>query len=65
MNGLTLREKQIFKLVSQGDINRVIARKLGIAEQTVKNHRSNAYRALDTNNGPETVMRVYSNKELV
>ena len=65
MRGLTLREKQILKLASQGDINRVIARKLGIAEQTVKNHRSNMYRALDTNNGPETVMRVYSNKELV
>jgi DNA-binding CsgD family transcriptional regulator len=37
---LTARERQILVLISQGNSNRCVARELGIAEKTVKNHLS-------------------------
>lgn len=37
---LTLRERSVFALVAQGRLNKQIAAELGIAERTVKAHRS-------------------------
>jgi DNA-binding NarL/FixJ family response regulator len=36
--GLTRREQQLLPLISQGLTNKEIATKLGLSEQTVKNH---------------------------
>ena len=39
LNSLTPREKEVFILVAQGLLNKVIAARLGTAEKTVKVHR--------------------------
>ncbi len=44
---LTQREKDVVDLVSQGELNQVIADKLGITLFTVKIHRANACRKLE------------------
>ena len=44
---LTAREAQIIRLVLQGHSSLSLAEKLGISEQTVRLHRSNAYQKLD------------------
>jgi DNA-binding NarL/FixJ family response regulator len=43
---LTAREREILALLAQGRPNKVIARQLNIAEQTVKNHLSRIFQAL-------------------
>jgi len=40
---LTPRERQILAALARGESNKLIARSLGIAEQTVKNHLSHLY----------------------
>jgi FixJ family two-component response regulator len=37
---LTPREREVFALVAQGELNKVIAARLGAAEKTVKIHRA-------------------------
>jgi DNA-binding NarL/FixJ family response regulator len=43
---MTAREREILVLLAQGRPNKVIARQLNIAEQTVKNHLSRIFQAL-------------------
>jgi DNA-binding NarL/FixJ family response regulator len=43
---LTDRERDILALIRQGAPNKVIARRLGIAEKTVKNHLSSIFQTL-------------------
>ncbi|MGW5971868.1 LuxR C-terminal-related transcriptional regulator [Streptomyces sp. NPDC055186] len=43
---LTDRERQVLALLADGPSNRVIARRLGIAERTVKAHLTNLMRKL-------------------
>jgi DNA-binding NarL/FixJ family response regulator len=43
---LTAREREILALLGQGRSNKLIARELEIAEQTVKNHLSRIFQAL-------------------
>jgi len=43
LDALTALEKQIVILVAQGHTNREIAKKLGLAEQTVRNYLSAIY----------------------
>ena len=43
---LTRREREILALLAQGRPNKVIARRLDIAEQTVKNHLSHIFQTL-------------------
>jgi DNA-binding NarL/FixJ family response regulator len=44
---LTQREREILSLVADGQPNKVIARRLAIAEKTVKNHLSHIFQVLD------------------
>jgi len=45
--GLTDREMEVLRLVTNGDSNRTIASKLYISEKTVKNHLTNIFQKLD------------------
>lgn len=47
---LTRREKEIIKLIVEGQTNKQIAEKLFIAYHTVKTHRKNIFRKLETSN---------------
>ncbi|ODT45795.1 MAG: hypothetical protein ABS70_02330 [Nitrospira sp. SCN 59-13] len=49
-DGLTPRQKEILKLVSQGNTNRDIARRLDISVRTVEVHRFNLMRRLKVRN---------------
>lgn len=51
--GLTRRELEILRLVSEGHSNTELARMLWVTEQTVKFHLSNIYRKLDVANRTE------------
>jgi DNA-binding NarL/FixJ family response regulator len=55
MDPLTYRERQIADLVAQGLTARVIAHRLGLAPQTVKNTKSVIYQKLGVRNAPEMV----------
>jgi len=50
---LTLRERQILKLVAEGKRNRDIAEMLSISLKTVETHRLNLMRKLDAHNAAE------------
>ncbi|MGH1391883.1 MAG: two component system response regulator [Aeromonas jandaei] len=50
---LTLRERQILKLVAEGKRNRDIAELLSISLKTVETHRLNLMRKLDAHNAAE------------
>jgi DNA-binding NarL/FixJ family response regulator len=45
--GLTSRERDVLPLIAEGLLNKEIARRLGMSEQTVKNHLNNMFRKLD------------------
>ena len=51
--GLTRRELEILRLVSEGHSNAQVAGMLWVTEQTVKFHLSNIYRKLDVGNRTE------------
>ena len=47
-NTLTQREREILSLIAEGDTNKTISEKLCISYQTVKTHRKNICRKLET-----------------
>lgn len=53
---LTAREKEILDYVAQGFLNKQIAAKLGISEQTIKNHVTSILRKLNANARTEAVV---------
>lgn len=55
-NDLSEREKEILRLIAQGDTNKEIAQKLGITEKTVKNHISNIFQTLHVNNRTQAAL---------
>lgn len=55
--GLTKREKQTLKLISEGNKNSDIAEKLSISLKTVETHRLNLMKKLDAHNVAELMMR--------
>jgi len=52
---LTPREKEILRCVAQGAMNKQIAHELGIAEITVKIHRSNMMRKMTAKSLPDLI----------
>ncbi|MBS1717492.1 MAG: response regulator transcription factor [Armatimonadetes bacterium] len=54
---LSDREQEILDHIAQGQRNKEIALKLGIAEKTVKNHVSNILKALQVNSRTEAAMK--------
>ena len=55
LNKLTLREKQIFYLLAQGNKNNVIAKKLHISTRTVETHRYNIMKKMGIKNVAELI----------
>ena len=49
--GISRRELEVFTLYIQGNVGKVIGTRLGISEQTVKNHLASVYAKLDVDNG--------------
>lgn len=52
---LTGRQQGILELIAEGDSNKTIAHKLGLAESTVKRHAYNLYRVLDAKNRTDAI----------
>jgi DNA-binding NarL/FixJ family response regulator len=57
--GLTARELEILRALSEGHSNKEIAKLLWLAEQTVKFHLTNIYRKLDVTSRTEAVHWAY------
>ena len=55
---LTQRERQVMDHVAQGKLNKEIARELGIAEKTVKNHRASVMDKLQVDSLAELVRQL-------
>ena len=53
---LTPRELEILRHIARGYMNKQIAGKLGISEQTIKNHMSSILRKLDANDRTQAVV---------
>ena len=47
---LTRREREVLKYLADGESNKMIACRLGIGHQTVKNHVQHIYQKLRVNN---------------
>ena len=58
---LSPRELEILDLVARGNSNKLIARQLGISDQTVKNHVSAILRKLEVNDRTEAVVYALRN----
>lgn len=61
---LSEREKQIVKMMFNGDSNKEIAAKLFISPRTVETHRKNIYRKTDVNSLPK-LMQIVSDLQLL
>jgi DNA-binding NarL/FixJ family response regulator len=61
--GLTPRQSEVLALVLQGLPNKLICRRLGVAEPTVKAHMQAVLRALDADNRVQAVIEA-SRREL-
>jgi DNA-binding CsgD family transcriptional regulator len=55
--GLTARQRQLLDLLADGHTNAQIARRLGIAEGTVRKHLENIYRRLGVSSRTAAVTR--------
>jgi DNA-binding NarL/FixJ family response regulator len=58
---LSNREIEILDLVARGNSNKLVARRLGISDQTVKNHISAILRKLEVNDRTEAVVYALRN----
>lgn len=54
---ISVREKEILKLVAEGNSNKIIADMLNISSRTVETHRLNLLRKLEVNNTAEMVKK--------
>lgn len=62
INSLTPRERDILKLIAQGQPNKMIARKLDITESTVKVHVKNLMKKMKVKSRMEAAVWVLQNK---
>ncbi|MEZ5101613.1 MAG: response regulator transcription factor [Thermoleophilia bacterium] len=60
-SGLTDREREILELVAGGLPNKLIARRLGIAEKTVKTHLTSAFRRIGVTDRTQAALWVARN----
>lgn len=60
-SGLTEREREILELVAGGLPNKLIARRLGIAEKTVKTHLTSAFRRIGVTDRTQAALWVARN----
>ena len=60
LHNLTQRQKKALELVCRGLQNKMIAREMEIAENTVKLHLSAAYKALEVKNRTEAMYKISS-----
>jgi DNA-binding NarL/FixJ family response regulator len=58
---LSAREIEVLDLAARGNSNKIIGRKLGISDQTVKNHISAILRKLEVNDRTEAVVYALKN----
>jgi len=56
IDGLSEREREVLALVGRGLPNKQIARRLGIAERTVKGHLTNVYRQIGVSDRVQAVL---------
>jgi len=56
LSPLSPRETEILDYIAHGYINKQVAHKLGISEQTIKNHMSSILRKLDVNDRTQAVV---------
>jgi DNA-binding CsgD family transcriptional regulator len=59
--GLTSREREVLRLVAQGQTNREVARSLWISPHTVRSHLENVFEKLGVTNRAAAVARVFVN----
>lgn len=59
---LTPREREIVRLVAEGESNKRIAARLGVSVKTVDSHRTSAMRKLDLRNAVDLVRYAIRNK---
>jgi DNA-binding NarL/FixJ family response regulator len=60
---LTRRELEVFRLVSHGLANKVVARELGLTEGTVKIHLHSIYRKLRVANRAGLILSVMADRQ--
>ncbi|MEE8600837.1 response regulator [Euzebya tangerina] len=60
-NPLSQREEQVIRLVHEGLANKQIARRLGIAERTVKTHLTNAFKRLGVEDRTQAALWAQTN----
>jgi len=61
-SSLTKREKEVLRLIAKGQSNKMIARKLGITEGTVKVHVKNLLHKLGLRSRVEAAVWVLENE---
>ncbi len=61
-SNLTVREKEILVLITQGMTNELIADKLFISVQTVRNHIKNIYDKLQVHSRAQVVVKAFKDK---
>jgi len=59
---LTPRQRDILRLLTQGMSNKMIAKKLSIAEKTVKTHLTAIFASLNVNNRTEAIARTLNQR---
>ena len=60
-HGLTKREVEVLKLISEGLFNKEIADRLSISERTVKNHISNIFKKIDASDRTQAAVYAIKN----
>ena len=60
LESISPREMEIIKLVTQGNKNKEIAKKLGISRETVKKHLNNIYKKLSVKSRFELIAKIHN-----